>query len=75
MFIQYTANLLASQTDRKDRRRQAFKHWTKGEEREGRLGAGKSTGVEGRQIRLQGLLTGCKEKFLAACGQFKVRVM
>lgn len=36
MFIQYTANLLASQTDGKDRRMQAFKHWTKGEEREGR---------------------------------------
>lgn len=75
MFIQYTANLLASQTDGKDRRMQAFKHWTKGEEREGRLGTGKSIGVEGRQIRLQGLLRGCKEKFQAVYGQFKVRVM
>lgn len=75
MFIQYTVSLLASQTVGKDRRRQAFKHWTKGEEREGRLGAEKSIGVEGRQIRLQGLLRGCKEKFLAVCGQFKVRVM
>lgn len=75
MFIQYTANLLASQTNGKDRRRKAFKHWTKGEEREGRLGAGKSIGVEGRQIRLQGLLRGCREKSLVACGQFKVKVM
>lgn len=38
-------------------------------------GAGKSIGVKGRQIRLQGLLRGCKEKFLAVCGQFKVRMM
>lgn len=74
MFIQYTANLLASQIDGKDRRRQAFKHWTKGG-RGGRLGTGKSIGVEGRQIRLQGLLRGYREKSLVACGQFKVRVM
>lgn len=34
MFIQDTANLLASQTDGKGSRRQDFKQWTKGEERE-----------------------------------------